>query len=81
VGRPSRSTAVTDAVGRDCKTSAGKEELEGHFSTLLEYVQPTTEVLLKLPTIAARTWEVSKEQIAEDARTLTRLEEQRAVFQ
>jgi len=54
--------------------------LEDGFCTLLALIQPTDEVLAKLPTIAARTWEQRKEKIADDAKTLTRrLEEQRAL--
>ena len=54
--------------------------MEDNFCILLAQVQPTAELLAKLPTIAARTWETRKEQIAEDAKALTRrLEEQRAL--
>ena len=47
---------------------------------MLSLIQPTAEVLAKLPTLATRTWETRKTQVAEDAKTLTRrLEEQRAL--
>jgi site-specific DNA recombinase len=65
---------------KGCKAAASKEELEAHFCILLSQIQPTAELLAKLPAIAARTWETRKEQIAEDAKALTRrLEEQRAL--
>lgn len=65
---------------KGCQTAASKEELEDHFCILLAQIQPTAELLAKLPTIAARTWETRKEKIAEDAKALTRrLEEQRAL--
>jgi hypothetical protein len=47
---------------------------------LLAQIQPTGELLAKLPAIAARTCETRREKIAEDAKALTRrLEEQRAL--
>jgi len=65
---------------KGCQTAASKEELEDYFCILLAQIQPTVELLAKLPTIAARTWETRKEKIAEDAKALTRrLEEQRAL--
>ena len=65
---------------KGCQAAASKEELEDRFCILLAQIQPTAELLAKLPTIAARTWETRKEQIAEDAKALApRLEEQRAL--
>jgi len=65
---------------KGCKAAASKEELEDNFCILLAQIQPTAELLAKLPAIAPRTWETRKEQIAENAKGLTRrLEEQRAL--
>src|ERR1700745_4366960 len=43
-------------------------------------IQLTAEMLAKLPVIAARTWETRKDQIAQDAKLLSRrLEDQKAL--
>ena len=65
---------------KGCETRASKEYLEENFCTLLSVIQPSADVLAKLPLIAARTWETRKGQIAEDSKMLARrLEEQRSL--
>jgi hypothetical protein len=64
---------ATESPGTRCK-------LEDSFCILLSEIQPTAEVLAKLPAIAARTWETRKTNIADEAKILSRrLGEQRAL--
>ncbi len=70
---------VIGAGGRVAKLLHQKQ-LEDLLCILLAQIQPTAELLAKLPAIGARTWGTRKEQIAEYAKGLTRrLEEQRAL--
>jgi site-specific DNA recombinase len=57
-----------------------REELEMHFHRLLGMIQPTTELIAKLPDIARSTWEIRKKRIEDEKRTLqTRLNENKSL--
>lgn len=59
------------------KVNVSAELLEARFWQVLFILQPTAALLEKMPTLAARQWEVRKETVAADARALTRrLDEQ-----
>jgi site-specific DNA recombinase len=64
---------------KECRSVlVSKEELETSFLRLLAMLQPTLEYLNRLPEIAARQWEIRKENIKQDSRSLNiRLTEQR----
>jgi site-specific DNA recombinase len=48
-----------------------RDDLEGHFLSLLSSMEPTAELLRQLPTKIAIRWKERKEQIATEARRLT----------
>ena len=54
-----------------------KEALESQFVGLLDMMQPTAELIARLPQISAANWELRKKRVADDRRTLqARLNEQ-----
>jgi site-specific DNA recombinase len=63
-------------------TSVTAEELEKQTYHLFHILQPGARTLAMLPTLAARTWDVRKERIAADAKSLVRrLDEQNTLNQ
>jgi site-specific DNA recombinase len=57
---------------RDCKgVGISREGLESHFVQVLAMLQPTAELLAKLPDIAESNWEQRKERIAAERKQLT----------
>jgi site-specific DNA recombinase len=57
--------------------SVSKEALESQFVGLLDMMQPTAELIARLPQISAANWELRKKRVADDRRTLqARLNEQ-----
>jgi DNA invertase Pin-like site-specific DNA recombinase len=64
------------------KVARSKEVLENHFFILLGMLEPTAELLAKIPELAARSWESRKSRMAADAKVLsTRLAEQNTLNQ
>jgi len=62
------------------KVSASREELETRFVRLLGMMQPTADLLSRLPQIAAVQWEERSKRIEDDRRMLsTRLNEYRTL--
>ena len=60
--------------------SVSKEILESQFVGLLDMMQPTAELIARLPQISAANWELRKKRVADDRRTLQmRLNEQNAL--
>lgn len=56
-----------------CKdTSISAEELERHFVRLLGMMQPTAELIAKLPDIAESNWKVRSTRVEDEKRTLQR---------
>jgi DNA invertase Pin-like site-specific DNA recombinase len=56
---------------KSCKRiGVSGEELEGHFVRLLAMMQPTAELVAKLPDIAESNWKVRSKRIEDEKRTL-----------
>jgi hypothetical protein len=56
---------------KDCKAiGISRDDLESKFIALLGMMEPLTELIAKLPEIAASQWEARKERIAADAKSL-----------
>jgi site-specific DNA recombinase len=66
---------------KECKAvGVSRESIEGQFVAILERIQPTADLLARLPELAAREWELRKGRIAKDAEVLSkRLAEQRTL--
>jgi hypothetical protein len=59
-----------------------REDLEGQFESLLSRMNPTAELLARLPELAANQWQERKARIAIDAKSLNnRLANQRTLNQ
>jgi site-specific DNA recombinase len=59
-----------------------RDGLENHFVGMLAMLQPTAELIAKLPEIAATTWKLRKERIEQEQRQLSnRLNEEKALNQ
>jgi hypothetical protein len=57
-----------------------RESLENHFVQLLAMMQPTAELIAKLPDIAESNWKVRSKRVEDEQRTLqNRLNENRAL--
>jgi hypothetical protein len=57
-----------------------REGLENHFLGLLAMMQPTAELIAKLPDIAEATWQVRSKRVGDEQRTLqTRLNENKSL--
>lgn len=66
---------------KDCKrVGISREGLEGHFVGLLGMMQPTAELIARLPDIAKSNWKIRRKRIADEKRTLkNRLKENEAL--
>ena len=62
------------------RVGISREGLEGHFVGLLGMMQPTAELIAKLPDIAESNWKVRSKRIKDEKRTLqNRLNENKAL--
>src|SRR6266496_2062767 len=70
-GRGGKKYARYWCFTKDCKgVGISREGLESHFVQVLAMVQPTAELLAKLPDIARSNWEQRKERLATQRKQL-----------
>jgi site-specific DNA recombinase len=80
-GRGGKKYARYWCYNKTCKrVGISREGLENHFVGLLAMMQPTAELIAKLPDIAESNWKVRSKRIEDEQRTLqNRLNENKAM--
>jgi len=80
-GRGGKKYARYWCYNKACKrVGISREGLESHFVQLLAMMQPTAELIAKLPDIAKSNWEQRRKRIEDEKRTLqTRLNENKSL--
>jgi site-specific DNA recombinase len=80
-GRGGKKYARYWCYNKDCKrVGISREGLESHFVQLLAMMQPTAELIAKLPDIAESNWKVRSKRVEDEKRTLqTHLNENRSL--
>jgi len=80
-GRGGKKYARYWCYNKACKrVGISREGLEGHFVRLLAMMQPTAELIGKLPDIAESNWKVRSKRIEDEQRTLqNRLNENKSL--
>lgn len=80
-GRGKKKYARYWCYNKTCKgVGISREGLEGHFVQLLAMMQPTAELIAKLPDIAESNWKQRRKRIEDEQRTLqNRLNENKSL--
>lgn len=80
-GRGGKQCARYWCYNKPCKyVGISREGLEGHFVRLLGMVQPTAELIARLPDIAESNWKLRKKRIEDEQRILqNRLNENKSL--